>query len=59
MEDLGALERGLPNLEHHIKNVKQFGVPVVVAVNRFTSDTDAELKMVVDCARSRPACAWR
>jgi len=50
-EDLGALERGLPNLEHHIRNVTQFGVPVVVAVNRFTSDTDAELKLVVDCAR--------
>jgi formate--tetrahydrofolate ligase len=31
--------------------VKQFGVPVVVAVNRFTSDTDAELQMVIDCAR--------
>jgi formate--tetrahydrofolate ligase len=50
-EDLGALERGLPNLEHHILNVKQFGLPVVVAVNRFTSDSDAELKMVVDAAR--------
>jgi formate--tetrahydrofolate ligase len=50
-EDLGALERGLPNLEHHIENVKQFGVPVVVAVNRFASDSDAELKMVADCAR--------
>ncbi len=51
VEDLGALERGLPNLEHHIQNVSQFGVPVVVAVNRFTSDTDAELAMVTDCAR--------
>jgi formate--tetrahydrofolate ligase len=50
-EDLGALERGLPNLEHHIHNVSQFGVPVVVAVNRFTSDSDAELAMVVGCAR--------
>ena len=50
-EDLGALERGLPNLEHHITNVKQFGLPVVVAVNRFTSDSDAELKMVVEAAR--------
>jgi formate--tetrahydrofolate ligase len=50
-EDLGALERGLPNLEHHIMNVKQFGLPVVVAVNRFTSDSDAELKMVVEAAR--------
>jgi formate--tetrahydrofolate ligase len=50
-EDLGALERGLPNLEHHIMNVKQFGLPVVVAVNRFTSDSDAELQMVVEAAR--------
>jgi len=50
-EDVGALERGLPNLEHHIANVKQFGVPVVVAVNRFTTDSDAELLMVIDCAR--------
>ncbi len=50
-EDLGALERGLPNLEHHIANVRQFGVPVVVAVNRFESDSEAELAMVVDCAR--------
>jgi formate--tetrahydrofolate ligase len=45
-EDLGALERGLPHLEHHIRNVKQFGVPVVVAINRFAHDTDKELKMV-------------
>jgi formate--tetrahydrofolate ligase len=51
VEDLAALERGLPNLEHHIQNVTQFGVPVVVAVNRFTSDTDAELTMVTECAR--------
>ena len=50
-EDLGALERGLPNLEHHIANVRQFGVPVVVAVNRFASDSDAELAMVTECAR--------
>ena len=50
-EDLGALERGLPNLQHHIENVKQFGTPVVVAVNRFASDSDAELAMVADCAR--------
>ena len=50
-EDLGALERGLPNLLHHIENVKQFGTPVVVAVNRFASDSDAELAMVADCAR--------
>ena len=50
VEDLGALERGLPNLERHIENVRQFGVPVVVAMNRFSSDSDAELQMVADCA---------
>jgi formate--tetrahydrofolate ligase len=49
-EDLGALERGLPNLERHIENVRQFGVPVVVGVNRFTTDSDRELQMVADCA---------
>lgn len=47
-EDLGALERGLVNLEKHIENVRQFGVPVVVAINRVSADTDRELKMVQD-----------
>lgn len=51
-EDLTALKQGLPNLEHHIANVQQFGVPVVVAVNRFASDSDAELEMVTACARA-------
>ena len=49
-EDLAALERGLPHLAHHVKNVQQFGLPVVVALNRILSDTDAELKMVQDYA---------
>ena len=49
-EDLKALERGLPHLEHHVKNVRQFGVPVVVALNRFLTDTPAELAMVNDYA---------
>ena len=49
-EDLGALERGLPHLAHHIANVRQFGVPVVVAVNRRLTDTDAEVAMVMDYA---------
>src|SRR5664279_1577088 len=52
-EDLGALERGLPNLAAHIANVKQFGVPVIVAVNRFTSDSEKELAMVADFARKQ------
>ncbi|MEE9208502.1 MAG: formate--tetrahydrofolate ligase [Gemmatimonadota bacterium] len=50
-EDLGAtnpeaVTGGLPNLEHHIDNVRQFGVPVVVAINRFTSDSDEEVAAV-------------
>ncbi|MSR06121.1 MAG: formate--tetrahydrofolate ligase [Gemmatimonadetes bacterium] len=45
-----ALERGLPHLEHHVKNVQQFGVPVVVALNRFLTDTPAELELVHDHA---------
>ncbi|HYT65354.1 MAG TPA: formate--tetrahydrofolate ligase [Vicinamibacterales bacterium] len=48
--DLAALERGLPHLQHHIRNVQQFGVPVVVAINRFIADTEAELLMVNDYA---------
>jgi formate--tetrahydrofolate ligase len=49
-EDLAALERGLPHLKHHIDNVRQFGVPVVVAINRFMADTEAELTRVHDYA---------
>lgn len=45
-ENLGLLGNGLPNLVAHIKNAIGFGVPVVVAVNRFTSDTDAEIEIV-------------
>jgi formate--tetrahydrofolate ligase len=56
-EDLGALERGLPNLDKHIENVRQFGVPVIVAVNRFTTDSDRELQMVADRARKGGAVA--
>ena len=48
--DLPALERGLPHLEHHLRSVQQFGVPVVVTINRFLADTEAELRMVSDYA---------
>jgi formate--tetrahydrofolate ligase len=48
--DLAALERGLPHLDHHIRSVRQFGVPVVVAINQFLADTEAELIMVRDYA---------
>jgi formate--tetrahydrofolate ligase len=45
-EDVPALEAGLKNLGRHLRNLAQFGVPVVVAVNRFTADTDAEVAAV-------------
>ena len=54
-ENIGLLGKGLPNLIAHIKNAIGFGVPVVVAVNRFTSDTDAEIEMVRRSALSAGA----
>ena len=45
-ENLDALKKGIVNLGVHIKNMHQFGVPVVVAINRFDADTDAELSYV-------------
>ncbi len=45
-ENLEALEKGIENLEKHIENVHKFGVPTVVAINRFPDDTEAELELV-------------
>ncbi|NLJ79279.1 MAG: formate--tetrahydrofolate ligase, partial [Tissierellia bacterium] len=45
-EDLDALAKGFENLEKHIDNVNKFGVPAVVAINRFPTDTEAELDYV-------------
>lgn len=45
-ENVGAVERGCANLGRHIDNIKQFGVPLVVAINHFTADTEAELAAV-------------
>jgi formate--tetrahydrofolate ligase len=46
IENVAAVEKGCPNLGRHIANVKSFGVPVVVAINHFHSDTDAEVAAV-------------
>lgn len=46
MENLAALERGIVNLEKHIENLHKFGVPVVVTLNAFVSDTQAEIDFV-------------
>lgn len=45
-ENLEALKKGFANLEKHIENVGKFGVPVVVAINKFPTDSDAELALV-------------
>ena len=51
-ENLSALEKGLPNLFQHVENItKGFGLPAVVAINRFPTDTEAELKLVEDKCR--------
>lgn len=47
-ENLAALEKGYANLQQHIENINKFGVPAVVAVNRFPTDTEAELNYVID-----------
>ena len=57
-ENREALEKGLENLEKHIENVKKYGVPAVVAVNRFATDTDGELSFLKDfCAQRGVRCA--
>jgi formate--tetrahydrofolate ligase len=56
-EDLDALAAGLPNLEKQIENVRAHGVPVVVAINRFPDDTDAEYDAIKRAALSAGAFA--
>jgi formate--tetrahydrofolate ligase len=46
VENMEALEKGIPNLKVHIQNLQKFGVPVVVAINRFETDTAAEIDYV-------------
>ena len=45
-EDTGAVERGLANLLRHVENMRKFGLPVLVAINRFLGDTPAELDLI-------------
>ena len=52
-ENLEALEKGIVNLEKHIENSQLYGVPVVVTLNRFVSDTDAELAFVREFCEKR------
>ena len=54
-ENLDALKAGASNLEAHIDNIRKFGLPVVVAINRFGTDTDAELAYVEEICKAKGA----
>ncbi|MBQ0732750.1 formate--tetrahydrofolate ligase [Aquimarina celericrescens] len=51
--DTEALKKGLPNLEKHLENIAKFKVAPVIAINKFTSDSDDEIKMIRDFAASK------
>ncbi len=53
VENLEALSRGIVNLEKHIENIQKYGVPVVVTLNHFVSDTEEELDFVKEFCESR------
>ena len=54
-ENVAAVQAGCPNLGRHIENLKSFGVPVVVAINHFIKDTDAEIEAVKACVAEQGA----
>jgi len=57
VENLAALEKGFANLARHLENVKSFGVPPVVGINKFSADTRAEVELVIKkCAELGVAC---
>ncbi len=53
IENVKALNKGLVNLERHINNVRKFGLPVVVAVNHFITDTDKEVSALMDFCKTQ------
>jgi formate--tetrahydrofolate ligase len=52
-ENVDAVKKGCPNLGRHIENIKQFGVPAIVAINHFIKDTDAEIEALKDYVKSQ------
>lgn len=56
-ENLAALEKGLVNLEGHIENLKRFGLPITVAINRFITDTDRELALIAQSCQTHSVTA--
>lgn len=57
-ENVEAVQKGYVNLQRHIRNMKRYGVPVVVAVNKFATDTDAELNQVIELCKADDADAY-
>ena len=57
-ENVAAVAEGCPNMARHIANLKQFGVPVVVAINHFAGDTDAEIAVIRESAAAEGAEAY-
>ena len=56
-ENVAAVTKGLVNLKRHLENIKKFGVPALVCVNRFPTDTDAELQAIVDGCKAEGVIA--
>lgn len=56
--DVAAVKKGLVNLGRHLRNVKKFGVPAVVAINHFSADTDEEIKVVEDFCKEHGVEAY-
>ncbi len=56
-EDVGAVERGLENLGRHIRNTGQYGLPMTVAINRFTADSPAEIEIIQQYVAQRGVMA--
>jgi formate--tetrahydrofolate ligase len=51
--DPKAVKNGLPNLEKHLENIKKFGIPAIVAINKFSHDTNEEIKVIKEFASSK------
>ena len=51
--DPKAVKNGLPNLEKHLENIRKFGVPAIIAINKFAHDTDEEINVIKDFAHSK------
>ena len=51
--DPKAVKNGLPNLEKHLENIKKFGIPAIVAINKFVHDTDEEIEIIKEFTRSK------